>query len=96
MNRSSQRRAAPLSEARPATPPSPARSRLSVRHCAKSRRRLTPRASRTAISRRRRSTRANIRLVTLAQAISSTITGNAGHPEQGLSPRARLGPARRS
>ena len=57
----------------PAKPPSTARSTLSVKSCDKSRARLTPSASRIAISRRRLSARASSRFATLAQAMSSTI-----------------------
>ena len=59
---------------RAATPPHAASSTLSVTSCDSSRARLTPSASRTAISRRRLSARASSRFATLAAAMSSTIT----------------------
>ena len=57
----------------PVMPPNVARRRLSVSSCANSRLRATPSATRSAISRRRRSARASIKLATFAQAMSSTI-----------------------
>jgi len=47
---------------------------LSVTVWASNRPRLTPRARRTAVSRRRLTARASIRLITLAQAMRSTTT----------------------
>ena len=58
----------------PAAPPMPASRTLSKNSCDMRRIRLTPSASRTAISRRRRSARARSRLATLAHAMSRTIS----------------------
>ena len=57
-----------------ATPPHAASSTLSVTSCESKRPRLTPSASRTAISRRRLRARASSRFATLAAAMSRTIT----------------------
>ena len=56
---------------RPSAPPIDARSTLSVSNCRRRRPRLAPRAVRMAISLRRVEERANCRLATFAQAISS-------------------------
>ena len=56
----------------PSTPPHTASSRLSVSSCRTTRVRRAPRASRTAISRRRLDPRASSRFATLAQAMRST------------------------
>jgi hypothetical protein len=74
--RSSVRIAAPPNCARtsPAAQPIPASTSPSVMNWPRRRERLTPSARRTVTSRRRLMTRASIRFVTLAQAMSSTIT----------------------
>ena len=64
---------------------------LSVRSCESSRPRLTPSASRTAISRRRAMARARSRLATLAHAMRST---NATAPRSTISDRRTSGETR--
>ena len=77
----------------PPAQPSSASTTHSTRACRASRPRLTPRASRTAVSRRRRSTRASIRLMTLAHAISSTITATPRTQSAVLDSSPASGPA---
>jgi hypothetical protein len=57
----------------PAAPPSAARTMPSVSSCASNRRRLTPSATRTAVSRFRLKARASTRFTTFAHAIKSTM-----------------------